>query len=142
MKRNYNWFFLRCASKLKEPKRRSMRNGVVAWDGVYGIIHMAAPKLQLWILISALCERTVNSSFFYNVYVARNWLPFSTLRNISYSFHLKHSFSLPLIRLRVSCDATFISFAKKPHVSVHRRASEWELWSGREHETVLKNWKL
>lgn len=76
-------------------------------------------------------KKTVNSSFFYIVYVARNWLPFSTPRNISYSFHLKHSFSFPLIRLRVSCDATFISFAKKPHVSVHRRVERVRvmIWS-------------
>lgn len=39
-----------CASK------KYMRNRAVAWDGIYGRLHMAAPMLQLWILISAFCK--------------------------------------------------------------------------------------
>lgn len=95
--------------------RRSMRNGAVAWDGIYGIIHMAALKLQLWILISALCERKEKNSS-----RARELIALQHTKKYFIFFHLKRCFFLPLIRLRVSCDATFISFAKKPHVSVHR----------------------
>lgn len=43
------------------------------------IIHMAAPKLQLWILISALCACWKNLR---SPLQRRNWLPFSTPRNI------------------------------------------------------------
>lgn len=92
---------------------RSMKNGAVAWDGIYGIIHMAALTLQLWILISALCAKGEIPSFFSSR--ARNWLPSAQPRKI---FHLFYTFSsdsfhfMLLIRLRVSCNAIFISFSK------------------------------
>lgn len=69
--------------------KRSMKNGAVAWDGIYGRIHMAALKLQLWILISALCAKGEIPSFFSSR--ARNWLPPAQPRKI---FHLFYTFSL------------------------------------------------
>lgn len=46
---------------------------------------------------------------------SRNWLPFSTPWNISSFFFLSFSVykHFSLIRLRVSCNATFISFCEK-----------------------------
>ena len=112
-KRNYNWYYF----FFVWSARRSMRNGAMTWDGIYGIIHMAwLPwrSLQLWILISALCERR---KFLLHSTSARNWLPFSTTKkNISSFlkllslFHFVSFHCLLLISLSVSCNATFISF--------------------------------
>lgn len=70
-------------------------------DGIYGIIHMAAP-MQPWILISALCER---EKYFLEIDCP------SAHHEIFHLFSSLKHFSL--IRLRVSCNATFISLAKK-----------------------------
>jgi hypothetical protein len=119
MKRNYNWFFL-CQQK-KEYEKWSCGMRWYLWNNSYGCTDatMNSYKRFMW-----------KGEIF-----SRNWLPFSTPWNISSFLLLKH---FSLIRLRVSCNATFISLAKKrePHVSVHHlvERKKFMVW--------LKNWKL
>lgn len=143
MKRNYNWFFSSPSTTTTTPGLRcNKRKKYEKWSCgmrwyLWRIIHMAAADASTMNSYKRIYVRSEMENFSLQLEIdcpsAHQEIFHLFPRNTSSSSFscLSPRLSWPLIRLRVSCDATFISCAMESHMFRYERGeTERESYGG------------